>query len=139
MISLYFSRVNCKVITGVNMWKFLVCFIVVLPAVLALNFSKCSKLPPPELIRTSYCKSLPCKLVRGQEIKADISFKNCKTVQSSNRFKFYYNISFSAIINHKAYSKSDRICFWNGEKSSTSRFTEECLWFNCRSWMSTRS
>ncbi|CAO1428568.1 unnamed protein product [Diamesa tonsa] len=58
------------------MWKFLVCFMIVLPAVLALNFNKCSKLPPPDLIRTSYCKSLPCKLVRGQEIKADISFKN---------------------------------------------------------------
>lgn len=70
---------NCRVITGANMWKLLVCFMVVLPAVLALNFSKCSKLPPPDLIRTSYCKSLPCKLIRGQEIKADISFENCET------------------------------------------------------------
>lgn len=54
----------------------------VLPTVLAIKFNKCSKLPPPELIRTSYCSSLPCKLVRGQEIKADISFINCKIIES---------------------------------------------------------
>lgn len=87
MNSLYFSRVNCRVITGAKMWKFLVCFMVFLPAVLSLNFSKCSKLPAPELIRTSYCKTLPCKLVRGQEIKADISFKNCKMFKLSRQLE----------------------------------------------------
>lgn len=52
----------------------LVFVLVVLPAIFAIEFNKCAEGPPPIEGLTDYCTSLPCTLVRGETIKAEIRF-----------------------------------------------------------------
>lgn len=46
----------------------------VLPAIFALDFNTCNDGPPPLEGLTDYCTTLPCTLVRGETIKAEIRF-----------------------------------------------------------------
>ncbi|CAO1428472.1 unnamed protein product [Diamesa serratosioi] len=54
---------------------FLLFVLAVLPAIFAIDFKTCPEGPPPIEGLTDYCTTLPCKLVRGETIKADIRFK----------------------------------------------------------------
>ena len=47
----------------------------VLPAIFAIDFNTCNEGPPPIEGLTDYCTTLPCTLVRGETITAQIRFK----------------------------------------------------------------